>query len=33
MPVKTGTEVITELHILAGTEDVTEMLNELILKL
>ena len=33
MPVKTGTEVITEMHIKAGTEVVTEMLNKLILKL
>ena len=32
MPVKTGTEVITEMHIKAGTEVLTEMLNKLILK-
>ena len=33
MPVKTGTEVVTEIHTKPGTEVVTEVLNKLILKL
>ena len=33
MPVKTATEVVTEMYIKACTEIVTEMLDMLILKL